>query len=229
MINHSSSVLRRFPARTLQRGLCLLALLVPGCSFLQEGSTVQSGSSFSDQHVYLSSQPIYTVSIHALPTLDTPESEIIKADSFFDGTVQVVDKSLIDYTDISLISASERPGEPGFYNLCFEFTPEGRARWDELSRSNENRSLAILIDGVFYRAFKPRIFYSSTTQSIMVDGPFDCIVADKIQYYSRFNYQKHKKQEAAREKAVQTEERQETLQTTVGIPAENGLNVSETS
>ena len=54
-----------------------------------------------------------------------------------------------------------------------------------------------MIDGVFYMAFHPRRFYKTSAREIVLDGPFDQIVATKLNKNAPFNFLKLKKAAAA--------------------------------
>ena len=135
-------------------------------------------------------EPYCVVSIHQIGHLDSAEKDLIKLNNHFGGTIELYRIPLLHASNISRIEKTVRPGEEGYFNLRLHLTPKGRKQWQALSEQFDGKNLAFVVDGVFYRLFKPRRFYSDTISNIMIDGPFDLVNAEKIQHYSTFNYQR---------------------------------------
>ena len=134
-------------------------------------------------------EPYCVVSIHRIGHLDSAENELIKLDNHFGGNIKLYRVPLLHASNISRIEKTVRPGEEGYFNLRLHLTAKGREQWKALSEQYDGQNLAFVVDGVFYRLFKPRRFYSDTVSNIMIDGPFDRVSAEKIQHYSTFNFQ----------------------------------------
>ena len=45
-----------------------------------------------------------------------------------------------------------------------------------------------MIDGYFYRAFRPRLLMEENDLTVIIDGPFDQATAKSLEYHSEFNY-----------------------------------------
>ena len=138
-------------------------------------------------------EPFCVVSIHQTGHLDAKPEDLVKLNHYFGGTITLYRIPLLHSANIYKIEKAERPGEPGYFNLRLHLTPEGKEQWLALSGKFDGKNLAFVVDGIFYRFFKPRRFYSDTANTIMLDGPFDSVNAEKIQHYSEFNYRELQK------------------------------------
>ncbi len=92
--------------------------------------------------------------------------------------------------EIEHIDAVPRPSKPGYYDLELTLTDKGRREWIMLSNAHIHEDLAFIIDGVFYRSFRPRLLKSEKDRIVTIDGPFDQATAREIAYHSEFNYMK---------------------------------------
>lgn len=137
--------------------------------------------------------PKGAVSIHEIikyPRADETEQKI---PSYFGSDVTIRRLPLLFYKEIESITAVPRTSEPGFYDLKLKLTIRGRKMWIGLSVPNQRTPLAFVIDGMYYRSFKPRMIYDDTTDEVIVDGPFDQATALEIQNNSGKNYRKSNK------------------------------------
>jgi len=90
--------------------------------------------------------------------------------------------------EIEHIDVSPRPGKPGYYDLVLTLTQKGRREWIMLSNAHQHEDLAFVIDGMFYRSFRPRLLYNESDVKILIDGPFDQATARELAWNSEFNY-----------------------------------------
>ena len=92
--------------------------------------------------------------------------------------------------EIMSITAIPRVSDPDFYDLRVKLTSRGRKMWIGLSVPNQKTNLAFVIDGMYYRSFRPRMIYDDVTDEIIIDGPFDKATALEVQNNAEKNYKK---------------------------------------
>ena len=92
--------------------------------------------------------------------------------------------------EIEKVQAVPRPSKPGYYDLEITLTQKGRREWIMLSNAYAHEEMAFVIDGVFYRGFRPRRLLDENSVLVFVDGPFDPATAKELAYHSEFNYMK---------------------------------------
>lgn len=129
------------------------------------------------------------VSIHEIIKYRRGEDNELMMPSSFEGDVCVNNKQLLDSTEIKSVKKLPVPDEDTF-NLQLDLTDRGRKRWIGLSIAHKGEQLAFAIDGTVYRRFVPRQIYDDTTTSIIIDGPFDKITAEKLEKFSRPNFRR---------------------------------------
>ncbi len=101
-----------------------------------------------------------------------------------------VDSPWFTSREIEHIDAVPRPSKPGYYDLVLTLTQKGRREWIMLSNANLHEEVAFVIDGVFYRSFRPQQILDESTLKVRIDGPFDPATAKELAYHSEFNYMK---------------------------------------
>ena len=107
------------------------------------------------------------------------------------GDEVVIDKNqLLDSSDIVSIEAIAVNDLPGFYKLRLNLTHDGGEIWRKLSVEgrDESPTLAFVVDGVLYRTFRPRFLYSASSDTVVVDGPFDEPMALNLEANSIRNF-----------------------------------------
>ena len=137
--------------------------------------------------------PKGAVSIHEIikyPRADETEQKI---PSYFGSDITIRRLPLLYYKEIESITAIPRTADPGFYDLKLKMTSRGRKMWIGLSVPNQRTPLAFVIDGMYYRSFKPRMIYDDVSDEVIVDGPFDQATALELQNNSAKNYRKSNK------------------------------------
>ena len=90
--------------------------------------------------------------------------------------------------EIEHIDIRPRPGKPGYYDLLLTLSQKGRREWIMLSNAHQNDNIAFVIDGVFYRSFRPRLLLNESDVQVLIDGPFDQATARELAWNSEVNY-----------------------------------------
>ena len=137
--------------------------------------------------------PKGAISIHEIVKYPRADETEQKIPSYFGGDVTIRRLPLLFYKEVESITAIQRASEPGFYDLKLKMTSRGRKMWIGLSVPNQRTPLAFVVDGMYYRSFKPRMIYDDTTDEVIVDGPFDQATALEIQNNSSKNHRKANK------------------------------------
>ncbi len=99
-----------------------------------------------------------------------------------------VDSPWFTSREIEHIDAVPRPSKPGYYDLELTLTQKGRREWIMLSNAHIHEDVAFVIDGIFYRSFRPQRIMDENTLKVRIDGPFDPATAKELAYHSEFNY-----------------------------------------
>ena len=137
--------------------------------------------------------PKGAVSIHEIVKYPHADETEQKIPSYFGSDITIRRLPLLFYKEIEQITAVPRSTEPGFYDLKLKMTTRGRKMWIGLSVPNQRTPLAFVIDGMYYRSFKPRMIYDDVSVEVIVDGPFDQATALEVQNNSAKNYRKSNK------------------------------------
>ncbi len=101
-----------------------------------------------------------------------------------------VDTPWFSSREIEKIEAVPRLSKPGYYDLVLTLTQKGRREWIMLSNAHLHEDVAFVIDGIFYRSFRPQRIMDESTLTVRVDGPFDPATARELAYHAEFNYMK---------------------------------------
>lgn len=137
--------------------------------------------------------PKGAVSIHEIVKYPRADETEQKIPSYFGTDVTIRRLPLLFYKEIEAATAIPRTGDPNFYDLKLKLTSRGRKMWIGLSVPNQRTPLAFVIDGMYYRSFKPRMIYDDSSDEVIVDGPFDQATALEIQNNAAKNYRKSNK------------------------------------
>lgn len=78
--------------------------------------------------------------------------------------------------------------EPKFYDLKLYLDRRGALAWMQLSAAYRHEDLALIIDGIFYRTFRPRKVSTENDETVILEGPIDETCAYQIRKYAKKNY-----------------------------------------
>ena len=166
-------------------GLITLAVLTMGVSscekFLEDPE-----KAFQEES---DKTPRYVLTIHEMIKYKRADMVEMDVDSFFGGTVCVNKNPYIHSRDITKIEMVPRPGNTDFYDLKITLNTRGRMLWSAMAVTRaENKNIAILIDGMFYRSIKPPMLTDNEVTTVYLDGPFDPATAKGITTNSERNF-----------------------------------------
>ena len=130
----------------------------------------------------------YVLSFHKVvkyPRAKDLERKIISFDGreFWINTNQFFHSRNIEKVD--LIPSKERKG---FYDLHLKLDPNGIMKWLQMSVAFRHEELALLIDGHFYKLYKPDQLTDEEDSWVLLNGPFDKVTANGIKKYAKKNY-----------------------------------------
>ena len=134
--------------------------------------------------------PKAAISIHEIvkyPRADETEQVV---PSYFGAEVTIRRLPLLYYKEILSATPIPRTGEDGFFDIRIKLTGRGRKMWIGLSVPNRSKQLALLIDGMYYRSFRPRLIYDESSDEVIIDGPFDQATAKELEVNTPLNYKK---------------------------------------
>ena len=86
---------------------------------------------------------------------------------------------------VELIPSKERKG---FYDLNLRLDSNGAMKWLQMSMAFRHEELALLIDGNFYKLYKPDQLTNEEDNWVVLTGPFDKVTATGIKKYAKKNY-----------------------------------------
>lgn len=124
-------------------------------------------------------------SIVKYPRAKDLEKEIM---TFNGGKVWVNTNSYIHSKSIKDIELIKRDNDGNFYDLQLELTNHGKLIWMQLSTGYSFQTLGIVVDGLFYRTFKPHPI-SKDENFAIIEGPFDKYTAEQIKKYAKTNFE----------------------------------------
>lgn len=167
--------------------LCTLSalLLLPSCDTLKTLENMQS-SEFLNPSVF-ETTPDYVLSIHEV--VRYPRSEELEQEvTTFDGKrIYINTNSMIHSRNISKIEITLNKKDPQFCDLKLTLDRRGKMLWGNLAISFKGREVALVIDGVLYRIFKPAQL-GEEAEAVIMTGPFDRNTALNIAKNSEKNY-----------------------------------------
>lgn len=136
--------------------------------------------------------PSYVVSIHDMIKYQRGDMMEKELESFSGGTVCVNKNSYLHSRDIMKIGMVQRKSNPEFFDLIITLTDRGQKIWSALSvnmrAKGSSSELAFVIDGMYYRSFKPELLTDNETIIVTVEGPFDPATAKGLVKNSERNY-----------------------------------------
>ncbi len=140
------------------------------------------------------------VSIHTILTYSGDSGNELSVQDFFSAQdVRVDAVPWLTSAEIKDIVPVERPTLiRETYDLKLTLTDKGRKQWDAIVRKDdpESAGYAFLVDGVFYSAFHPRRFYNAKDREIVLEGPFDKVISERLFRQAPMNYLKLKKKKS---------------------------------
>ena len=166
--------------------LCTLsALLLPSCDTLKTLENMQS-SEFLNPSVF-ETTPDYVLSIHEV--VRYPRSEELEQEvTTFDGKrIYINTNSMIHSRNISKIEITLNKKDPQFCDLKLTLDRRGKMLWGNLATMFKGRDVALMVDGILYRVFKPAQL-GEEAEAVIITGPFDRNTALNIAKNSEKNY-----------------------------------------
>lgn len=167
--------------------LCTLSalLLLPSCDTLKTLENMQS-SEFLNPSVF-EMTPDYVLSIHEV--VRYPRSEELEQEvTTFDGKrIYINTNSMIHSRNISKIEITLNKKDPQFCDLKLTLDRRGKMLWGNLATMFKGRDVALMVDGILYRVFKPAQL-GEEAEAVIITGPFDRNTALNIAKNSEKNY-----------------------------------------
>ncbi len=165
-------------------GLFLMGSEGTGCLFLDDPEAFLDGES--------SKEAKYVVSVHEVVKYRRGSDFEQDVDSFFGKSICVNRNYFLHSKDIMEVEAVRRTDNPDFYDLRLTLSPRGMKLWSAFSVTTrvDRKEMAFLVDGMYYRSFKPAILLDPEAATVTVEGPFDPATVSGILKYARTNYRK---------------------------------------
>jgi len=131
-------------------------------------------------------QRIITInSIVKYPRAKKLEKEIT---TFSGQKVWVNTNSYLHSKSIEEIELVKKDPEGHFYDLKLKLSKHGKLIWMQISTGFSFQQFGIIIDGLFYRTFKPLPMGIDDDYAIL-EGPFDKYTAEQVKKYAKTNYE----------------------------------------
>lgn len=132
--------------------------------------------------------PKTVISVHDIVKYRRAELNEIEVTSYFGDPICVNKNPGLHSKYITKVEAVPRKEDPGFYNLVLTLNDGGLKRWIGLSVLNKGKEVAFLVDGVYYRSFKPMMLDDDKKVSVIIQGPFDEYTTKSICNNAERNY-----------------------------------------
>lgn len=135
--------------------------------------------------------PNYVLSFHDIVKYRRGELIEKEIDAFSGGTICINKNAYLHSREIMRIGMVQRKTDPEFYDLVVTLSERGQKIWSALSvtlRSKGQAELALVIDGMYYRSFKPELITDNETMIVTIEGPFDPATASGIVKNAERNY-----------------------------------------
>lgn len=163
-----SNVFNAFAAFTLLAFMC-------GCETLEYGKPKKD--------------PAYVLTINAFVRQPTKSKELEKEVPSFSGkTVWINTNAFLHSRNIQDVETIPSVEKKGFYDLELKLDYHGKNVWMQISANHLYSELALLIDGVYYRAIKPDRISTEDEYVVYLRGPFDAVTAKSIKENAASNY-----------------------------------------
>lgn len=144
-----------------------------------------------DRYAKLQEPPAGKISIHSIVRYRYGDSTEQTIATYSGREITINTVPFLTSKEIEKIALLPHPGRPGYYDLQVTLTPQrGRHLWIGLSNAgvSKNEELAFVIDGMFYRGFRPRLLQTDSDTTVIIDGPFDSATAQELAANADFNY-----------------------------------------
>ena len=135
----------------------------------------------------MTDNPEYVLSIHQI--ISYPRGLDIEREvtTFSGGKLIVNSHSEIHSRNFTKIEMIPNPKDPYTCDLKITLDRRGKMLWGQLALTYRGEQLALIVDGIMYRLFSPRML-AEDADSIIIDGPFDRNTAANIAKHSENNY-----------------------------------------
>ena len=134
------------------------------------------------------SKPKTVMSVHKIvkyPRALDLEKEIIA----FSGRKVWINKNPFLHSrhiqDIQLIPCE---GRPNYFNLRLKLDRSGKIMWIALCEQTRINEFGVVVDGIYYRLFKPERIFSEESDWVVLNGPYDKISANSLKDNAKNNY-----------------------------------------
>ena len=167
--------------------LCTLGalLLLPSCDTLKTLENMQS-SEFLNPSVF-ETTPDYVLSIHEVVRYPRSEELDLEVTTFDGKRIYINTNSMIHSRNISKIEITLNKKDPQFCDLKLTLDRRGKMLWGNLATMFKGRDVALMVDGILYRVFKPAQL-GEEAEAVIITGPFDRNTALNIAKNSEKNY-----------------------------------------
>ncbi len=157
------------------------AIMLPGCETIKDAMT--------DDRMKEENQPKYVISTHQLVKYPRANKLEIKVPAYDGRSVWIVKTPFIHSRHIEEVQMVPRANEPNFYDLKLKLTRRGRLIWMQMSVQFRHEDLALLIDGMFYRVFRPGKITTEEDTWVLLEGPVDYSSAQGAVKNAKKNYE----------------------------------------
>ena len=138
--------------------------------------------------------PEYVISVHRIVRYRRGDQLERDIDTFSGGVVCVNVNPFLHTRNIKKIDLAVRDGDPGFFDLVLHLDKRGQMLWSSIAVQYRGEKLGLVIDGVYYRAFMPKIpnpddiDEKTGSVTVILEGPIDQATAHGIAKFSEKNY-----------------------------------------
>ena len=165
-----------------------VALFLTGATSCEE--VLNNPDAYFDNEI--DQTPSYVISLHDIIKYRRGDMMEKEVDAFAGGTVCVNKNSYLHSRDIMKIGMVQRKSDPEFFDLVITLTERGQRIWSALSvnmrAKGSSSELAFIIDGMYYRSFKPELITDNETMVVTIEGPFDPATANGLVKNAERNY-----------------------------------------
>ena len=138
--------------------------------------------------------PEYVISVHRIVRYRRGEELEREIDTFSGTRVCVNVNPFLHSRNIKKVDLGVRDGDPGFYDLVLHLDKRGQMLWSSVAIQYRGEKMGLIVDGVFYRAFMPKIpnpndiDEKTGSVTVILEGPVDQATAHSISKFSEKNY-----------------------------------------
>lgn len=135
----------------------------------------------------LTENPEYVISIHQI--IPYPRGLGIEREvtTFTGGKLIINSHAEAHSRHFPKVEMIPNPKNPYACDLKVKLDRLGKMLWGQLSLNHRGEQMALVVDGIMYRQFTPRIL-GDDAEFIIIDGPFDRNTAGLIAKHSETNY-----------------------------------------